>query len=420
MGKKLLFFTSRTPLKPVSGRETSLYYYIKYLNKMYNYDIVVITFAQKNEVIEDPNGYIQKIYNVEAPSKVKLLFNFFDMLLIKRLPIQVALFYSSKIQKRVNDIINTERPNIVMADMVRTSEYLKSFNGKKIFDMDDMLSVRYKRQLGSKGDIVNPFGAYSRKLPNFIGKILDHNIIKRKILNYEYKTLEKYEVEVSKVYDVVVLVSDIESNSLNKKLESLKAITVSTGVNCKYFSEPSVEIKDNLISFLGVYSAPHNEDAILYFYDKIFPTIKRYNQNVILRLVGGNVTDSIKNLQNDKCIEITGRVDDVRKYIKESRVFIAPLRFGSGIKTKILEAMAMGVPVVTTSVGAEGMNAENYKDIIIEDDEEKFAQAVLKLSNDDKLYNLISVNGKKFVVNNYDWNVKMMAWEKVFNLLYRG
>ncbi|KHD35746.1 glycosyl transferase [Clostridium acetobutylicum] len=420
MTKKLLFFTSRLPLNPLSGREMSLYYYIKYLHEMYEYDIIVVTFDEKTEVVDSPNEYIRTLYKIKAPGKKALLSNFFSMVFVKRMPLQVALYYSADTKEAVDKIVSRENPDIVMADMVRTSEYLKDFKGKKIFDMDDMLSVRYGRQLESKGGIINPFGAYANKLPSFVSKILDNNFIKRKILQYECNALSNYEMKISKSYNAVVLVSDRERDRLNAKLNEQKAVTVSTGVNCDYFSKVDVKVKENLISFLGVYSAPHNEDAVLYFYNSIFPIIKKENPDIVLRLVGGNVTDSIKRLKNDKAVNIEGRVEDVRRYIKESRVFIAPLRFGSGIKTKILEAMAMGVPVVTTSIGAEGMDAENYKDMIIEDDEEKFAEAVLRLISDKELYNKICSNGKEFVRNNYDWNIKMKSWNEVFNLINKG
>ncbi|URZ14864.1 glycosyltransferase family 4 protein [Clostridium felsineum] len=420
MRKKLLFFTSRLPLEPVSGREMSLYYYIKYLRKMYKYKIIVVTFDDKNEVLKKPNEYIEKLYKVKAPSKKVVIINLLNMVVAKKMPLQVALYYSKATKSYVDEIIQKEKPDIVMADMVRTSEYLKDFKGKKIFDMDDMLSVRYERQLNAKGKIINPFGAFSEKLPKFIKKLTDKDFVKKIILQYECKALVDYEVEISKSYDAVVLVSDREKERLNRSLNEHKAVTVSTGVNCQYFSEKDMKVRNNVISFLGVYSAPHNEDAVLYFYNNIFPIIKKRKKELVLRLVGGNVTPSIRKLSHDQDVDIRGRVPDVRQHIKESRVFVAPLRFGSGIKTKILEAMAMGVPVVTTSIGAEGMNVENYKDIIIEDDEKKFAEAVLKLTSDDELYNKLSSNGRSFVISNYDWNIKMKSWEKVFNLLNRG
>lgn len=415
--KKILFFTTRSPINPSSGREISLYYYIKYLNELYNYKIIVFTFGKDENCTIKPINFIDKLYTVKCPSSIEILKNCITKVIFKGYPLQVALFYSLKIKHKLNSIIEEENPDILISDMVRTSEYFKDYTTTKIFDMDDMLSVRYKSQLESEGKLMNPFGVYFDKLPKLLRKVLDKNFVRIFILKYEQRALKKYEVNVSKKYDAVVLVSPKEVDYLNREINDKKAFAVSTGVNCKHFEEKTVDKYENIISFLGVYSAPHNEDAVLYFYNDIFPLIKKVDPNLKLRLVGGNVTEKIKELGKYNSVELVGRVKDVRDYIKSSKVFIAPLRFGSGIKTKILEAMAMEVPVVTTSIGVEGIGLENYKNVIIADEPDRFAEAVCKLVRDNDLYNRIAKNAKEFVINNYDWNVQMKSWKNVFDFI---
>ncbi|AYD39328.1 glycosyltransferase [Clostridium fermenticellae] len=415
--KKILFFTTRSPIKPSSGREISLYYYIKYLHELYNYEIVVFTFGREKKCIVRPADFIHKLYTVKSPSNMDIFKNVIKKVIFGRYPLQVAIFYSLKIKYKLDEIIKKESPDILISDMVRTSEYFKDYKMTKIFDMDDMLSLRYKSQLESEGELINPFGAYFDKLPGVLKKILDKNYVKIFILKYEQMALQKYEVNISNKYDAVVLVSPKEVNYLNEKMDTKKAFVVSTGVDCKYFEDKIINRDENIITFLGVYSAPHNEDAVLYFYRDILPAIKKTNPNLKLRLVGGNVTKKVEKLKMDASIELVGRVEDVRDYIKSSKVFVAPLRFGSGIKTKILEAMAMEVPVVTTSVGAEGIGLENYENVIIQDDPNKFAKAVCELVADNGLYNRIAKNAKEFVMNNYDWNVQMKSWKNVFDFV---
>ena len=108
-----------------------------------------------------------------------------------------------------------------------------------------------------------------------------------------------------------------------------------------------------------------------------------------------------------------GRVDDVREHLKKCKVFVCPLTFGSGIKTKNLEAMAMGLPIVTTNIGAENINAINQKDWIVTDDVNEFANSVVKLIDDAKLRKTIGFNAYTYVKNNFTWDIAEKKLKKI-------
>ena len=115
-------------------------------------------------------------------------------------------------------------------------------------------------------------------------------------------------------------------------------------------------------------------------------------------------SEELKKLES-QYVHFTGRVDDVRDYLEKCKVFVCPMTFGSGVKTKNLEAMSMGIPVVTTSIGAENIDAENEKEWIIEDTPNEFSKAVIKLLNDEKLREEMGLNSSAFINKSYTWNV---------------
>ena len=152
--------------------------------------------------------------------------------------------------------------------------------------------------------------------------------------------------------------------------------------------------------FIGGFDHSPNTDAVLYFVEEIFPLVKKAVPDITLKVVGDNPPDSILELQ-DNSITVTGYVPSTEPYLQKARVSIAPLRYGAGMKGKIGEAMANGLPVVTTSVGAEGIGLVHGETALIADTPAEFAQHVVKLHSDDAIWSSISKNARLFIEHNY-------------------
>ena len=151
-------------------------------------------------------------------------------------------------------------------------------------------------------------------------------------------------------------------------------------------------------------SVAHNENAVRHFAQDILPLIIEKVPDVKFMVIGGGASDDLRKIQSEH-IFFTGRVDDVRDYLEQCKIFVCPMTFGSGIKTKNLEAMAMGLPIVTTEIGAENINAQSGSDWVVEMTDDTFANAVVDLLMNDKKRKSIGRNGSIYVRENFTWDV---------------
>lgn len=409
----ILFVMPRLPFPTVSGRKTSLYHYCRILSEDLGYRLVVAAFTEIGDNPDAKPEFIDKLVVLEKPSKLEKLSNIIiGSILSSKLPLQVSIYLSHKAKKQVESIVEDENPIVVISDMVRCTEYIRNLKAYRIADLDDRISLRYRRQLEMDKDNINPYGAFLDTLPKSIQQIALFKPLKLAVLKREIRLLTSYELEIGKDCDKTVFVAKNEADAFNNKLEEDKAVAIPIGVDINYFYPQERNNKENIISFLGAMNVAHNENAVKHFITDIFPIILEQVPTAKALIIGGGVSESLKSCAT-KNVVFTGRVDDVREYLKISRIFVCPMLFGSGIKTKNLEAMAMGIPVVTTSIGSENIDAIDGKDWLIADSNIDFANKVVNVLQDKELENFLSVNARDFILSHFTWNIAKEQFEKV-------
>ena len=174
-------------------------------------------------------------------------------------------------------------------------------------------------------------------------------------------------------------------------------------------------IEKNDIIFIGGFAHIPNEDAVLWFANEIFPLIKKEIPEIRFIVLGSHPTQKVLNLKIDDII-VTGYVQDVSSYFQNAKVFIAPLRFGAGLKGKTVHAMSYGLPIVTTSIGAEGMNLKDREDVLIADDPIDFSNAVIELYRNKSIWEKYSEKSFDYVRKNCTLEV---AKEKIGTMIDR-
>jgi len=230
----------------------------------------------------------------------------------------------------------------------------------------------------------------------------------------EAEKLKQLELQLARLSDVTLVVSPIEKEILRKEDPSLQVDVVSNihKINkCLHsFSEREG------IMFLGGFAHMPNVDGVKWFVEEIFPLIKENIPDLVFYIVGNEPPEDIKSL-NSQDIIVTGYVEDLSPYFDNCRVFVSPLRYGAGVKGKINQSMSYGLPVVTTSVGAEGMALVDGKNALISDRPEEFADNVVELYRNEQLWSVLSRNSIKNVRENFSYDMaKETLREMIDNL----
>lgn len=231
------------------------------------------------------------------------------------------------------------------------------------------------------------------------------NSVKRAYLRAQWRKMCKFERDTCREFDTVVAVSR-EDRDLMKQEYGLGAVyDIPTGVDTEYF-KPSGTVKPKPfnIVFTGSMDWLPNEDAMKYFTEQILPIIKKAVPAVTLTVVGRNPYPGLLELSHrDLSIDVTGRVDDVRPYIEAAAAYIVPLRIGGGTRLKIYEAMAMAKPLVSTTIGAEGLPVRNGEELMLADTPEAFAGAVVNLLQDQSLADRLGQRAAARVREAFGW-----------------
>lgn len=234
----------------------------------------------------------------------------------------------------------------------------------------------------------------------------------------EVKLLRDFEVNIGNLYDKVMFVAKREADQFDKILGEKKSIVVPLGVDYDFLSHNlALEKKAKSIAFMGALNVAHNENGITYFIEKCMPEILKKEPTAKLYIIGGGASEALKRYGCSHIV-FEGRVTDIRRAIGECEVFICPLQFGSGIKTKNLEAMAIGVPVVTTETGAENIDAKNGVDWLVAENDEQFISYVCAILANSKLRSTIGANGQEFVRRNFTWNNAKQVLGEILRISY--
>jgi glycosyltransferase involved in cell wall biosynthesis len=180
---------------------------------------------------------------------------------------------------------------------------------------------------------------------------------------------------------------------------------VTNGVDLKANTGDFGTSKPDTLIYPGALTYVANFDAMEFFLQDILPLVKAQRPNVRLRITGGYDGVPVERLPLGNGAELTGYLDDIRPAVAQSWTCVVPLRVGGGTRLKILEALALGTPVISTSKGAEGLEVTHEENILIADDPESFARAVLRLLGDEALRTKLSVNGRRLVEERYSWEI---------------
>lgn len=220
----------------------------------------------------------------------------------------------------------------------------------------------------------------------------------------KFLLLRNYEKNICNFFDLCIVMSSDDKKKFRKICSDKKFIELPNGVDTKYFVKRPLTPTNHDFYYAGIFNYFPNIDAVKYFIKEIYPEIRRKVQDARFFIVGANPPKKILRYHDNKHIFVTGYQEDIREITSRCKICVVPLQLGSGTRLKITEAMSMGIPVVSTSKGAEGLDVENGRNILIADTPISFAENVVKLLIDSSLADKLSENGRQLMERKYSWS----------------
>jgi glycosyltransferase involved in cell wall biosynthesis len=215
--------------------------------------------------------------------------------------------------------------------------------------------------------------------------------------------VHNWESKIAQRFDSCEVVSELDQKTLQDSYPQTRIEVIPNGVDTHLYQPLATRAEKPTLMFVGKMDYFPCTDAALYFSKEVFPLIQRTLPDIKLLIVGVNPPPRILQLESES-IHVTGKVKDVLPYYQRSSACVVPLRAAGGTRLKILEAMALGRPVVSTSIGCEGLDVENEKHLLVADRPDRFSEQVIRLLVDRDLYDRIVANARQMVVAHYDWD----------------
>lgn len=226
---------------------------------------------------------------------------------------------------------------------------------------------------------------------------------RRAVLEIEWRKMRRCESEAVRRADVTVAVSEADRDQFLDAVPDSTVHVVPTGVDTDFFAPAGRPEVPRRLVFSGSMDWYPNEDALLDFAANVWPRLRARHADVTMTVVGRNPTARLREAAAAAGIDVTGTVDDVRPFIDEAQVYVVPLRVGGGTRLKIFEALAMQKPVVSTSIGAEGLGLVPDRHFVAADGHEAFANAILQLLGDAPQRAALGAEGRRLVEECYSW-----------------
>ena len=294
----------------------------------------------------------------------------------KGLPLQCGYFFNRKAARKVDALIAKHKPDMLFGQLLRVAEYIRHKNLPKTLDYKDIFSYGMKR----RANIASP--------------------VTRPVFNMEYRRLRRYEAAIFDDFNVKTIISEPD-RALFPHEKRDEILIIPNGVDHDYFKPQNREKQYDLV-FTGNMSYPPNVNAVEYLADEIMPIVWKTLPEAKLYIAGATPDPKVKRTASERII-ISGWLDDIRDAYAQSRVFIAPMRIGTGLQNKLLEAMSMRLPAITSPLANASLGAKPNEEILIGSNAEEMANNIITLLSDTQKAEQMAKAGYDFTNRVYDW-----------------
>lgn len=374
MRKKILILSPYFPYPPHDGGKVRMFNLIKHLSRLN--DVYFLSYIEPSctpDMVAGLAAHCRKVFTVVREEDKRIMQD--------GLPRSCSFFYTRAMIEKLESVVNEIQPDIVQIDFLIMTQYVQHLHGVPVvYTEHDISNINFEQSF------------HDRDLPE-----------KERFV--EWTKLVAFEKKILYAFRGVIALTERDRQIIGEFASGLRTVLVPTGTDIDYYRPAAVPHAgdSNYLLFIGHYRHYPNYDAVEYFINSILPSIVAKVPDVKFNVVGSGTRADMARW-NNRNVTVIGEVQDVRPYLQQAAVFVAPVRLGGGIKGKILEAMASGVPVVATEETGRGIRCTPGTDIAVAADEADFARKTVELLDCREKRDLIAHNARKTVEEYYDWN----------------
>lgn len=374
---KLFVITSRIPYPLEKGDKLRIFHQMKVLSEKHEIYLCALhspTIKENENAKSVLSEFCKEVHFIKL-STFQIIISLIKSL-FTGLPFQSALFTDSSAKRKVHKLINTIKPDHIYCQLTRVAEYAKKENYPKTIDYMDAFSKGMERRSQNASFLTSW------------------------IYKWEALKQRKYEKLVFTDFDNHSIITEEDQNCINSPFKN-KIKIIRNGVDFNFFKPITKEKKYDMV-FVGNMAYAPNVDAAIFLCNEILPLIKKVIPQINILIAGAEPSAAVLNLRSDS-VKISGWIDDIRDAYAESSVFIAPMRIGTGLQNKLLEAMAMEKACITTPLANKALQAPRNV-ILVGETAQELANHCIHLLNNENERQARAISGRQFVNEEYQWN----------------
>jgi len=384
---KIFVLLSRVPYPIEKGDKLRAYHQIRCLAT--NNEIILCALTDTPvhpEALQVLGNFCSEIYILPL-GKLGMIWNVIKAFFNGK-PLQVGYFYRCSVRRRIAVLIEKCKPDHIFCQLIRVSEYVKDSNISKTLDYQDIFSMGAKRRADKSSYLL------------------------RILFMMEYQRLLRYEHDIFNRFDNKTIIS-LPDRDLLPHPQRAEVVIIPNGVDHEYF-KPVKGTKKYDVVFTGNMGYPPNIDAARFIAEEIFPLVQEKIPGAKLLLAGATPHSKVLALQSES-ITVSGWMADIRESYSSARIFIAPMRIGTGLQNKLLEAMSMEMPCITSALANQALGAIENEEILVGSSAEEYANHIVNLLQDERYAEDLAGKGHTFVKRVFSWENSVSELEKIFN-----
>jgi sugar transferase (PEP-CTERM/EpsH1 system associated) len=376
---RILCLTSRLPYPPNRGDRLRAFHFIEHLSQEHELSLVsFIADETERDYLPSLRVYCRDVRVLPMSSRRSAISTALNIW--RREPLQTLYYRLEAMRRVVDDMIATTGFDAAYVHLFRMAPYVANHSQLyRIVDLTDVISKEIDLSLPYRG------------------------LASRAVYRLEKKRINRYEQWVAQNFEETWLISRADRQALAQTSAKANIRVVPNGVDLEQFYPTGQPCSPDSLIFVGHLRVLHNVDAATYLAQDVLPLVRKEIPTCTLNIVGADPAPQIKRLGESAAITVTGFVLDLNAQLNKAAVFVAPLRFAAGIQNKVLEAMAAGRPVVTTSLVNDGLGAQPDQELLVADDASTTAQQIVRLLTNERLREQTGGAGRRFVQARYSW-----------------